>query len=113
MAEAWRHATGPTDLPWPRRFLLNRAADPSGVSGLGIVATGCLFPDGSCVLRWHRSVGSTVLYDTIEDLLAVHGHGGATTVQFLDSAEPADFADDPESPSHALSISRPDGRSAR
>jgi hypothetical protein len=112
MADAWRQPTGAL---WPRRFLLNRAADPSGVSGLGVVATGCLFPDGSCVLRWHRSVRSTVLYDTMEDLLAVHGHGGATTVQFLDPAEPADTAGelDAGSPSHALSITHPDGRSAR
>jgi len=41
-------------------------------------------PDGACVLRWHRAVRSTVLYDTLDNLLAVHGHDGATTVEFLD-----------------------------
>lgn len=36
----------------PRTFELVRYRDPSGVSGTGVVAEGCLFTDGSVALRW-------------------------------------------------------------
>lgn len=70
------------------------AVDPCGVHGLGVVATGCLLPDGVCVLRWHRSYGSTVFHNTIEDPLTVHGQGGETTVQFL--GRPSVGSQDPD-----------------
>lgn len=65
-----------------RRFSLDRQRDPSGVSGEGEVAVGCEFPDGSCVLRWRTEVRSTVLYESMTDLIAVHGHNGATSVVY-------------------------------
>lgn len=64
-----------------RTFELHRDSDASGISGTGVVAEGIEFGDGAVVLRWvagtHRS---TVCWDSIADVVAIHGHGGATRV---------------------------------
>jgi hypothetical protein len=70
-----------------RRFQLVRDVDETGVSGTGVVAYGCSFPDGTCVLRWDTKVNSTVFYQSIDDLIAIHGHNGATRVHWVDSAD--------------------------
>jgi hypothetical protein len=67
-------------------YIMNRVVDVSGVSGTGIVAEVVQFSDGSCVVRWIKgatlaNVASTVFYDSMNDLLAVHGHGGNTVLQ--------------------------------
>lgn len=70
-----------------RRFVLERDADASGVSGTGRVAEGVQFSDGRCVTRWTESrVGSvqTCVWDSVADVEAVHGHGGQTRVVWLD-----------------------------
>lgn len=68
------------------RFELHRDLDVSGVSGVGVVAEGVEFSDGAVVVRWitgeHRS---TVVWPGIESVEAIHGHGGATRVVWLDS----------------------------
>lgn len=69
-----------------RRFVLYRDRDISGVSGTGLVAEGVQFADGTAVLHWLLAVTSTVVYANIEDLVAVHGHGGATQVRWIDAA---------------------------
>jgi hypothetical protein len=67
-----------------KRLHLQRDADVSGVSGTGVVAYGAQFPDGSVVLRWDTKVRSTVMYDSIEDVETICGHGGATRIVFDD-----------------------------
>jgi hypothetical protein len=62
------------------RFHLHRREDESGVSGTGVVAEGAQFSDGRCVLHWLTAVSSIAIYDSIDDLVAIHGHGGKTTV---------------------------------
>ena len=74
-----------------RRFQLVRKEDETGISGTGVVAYGVAFPDGTAVLRWDTKVNSTVFYNSIEDLKAIHGHGGKTTLMWLDIPPPADF----------------------
>ena len=73
-----------TDLP--KMFLLDRRVDHSGLSGVGVVATGVVFPDGLTVARW-RGHGSGVeqleIFGTPDQLLAVHGHAGGTTIRWL------------------------------
>lgn len=64
-------------------FQLDRIADHSGVSGTGIVADGVEFPDGTVALRWRGDVQSTVIYDSLEDVIKIHGHGGATQLKFV------------------------------
>lgn len=63
-------------------FTLVRKTDVSGVSGTGIVAEGVVFQDGTCAMRWLTATPSTAIYASIEDLEKIHGHDGATVVQF-------------------------------
>ncbi|MFE3449654.1 hypothetical protein ACFXJ8_12030 [Nonomuraea sp. NPDC059194] len=67
-----------------RRFVLRRYTDVSGVSGIGIVADGVQWPDGTVTLRWRGDRPSTVCWDNLADAEAVHGHAGATRVVWLD-----------------------------
>lgn len=68
----------------PRRFVLNRSEDISGTSGTGVVAEGVRFSDGVVALRWTVARKSTAVYDSVDDLIAIHGHDGATTVVWAD-----------------------------
>jgi len=66
-----------------RAFTLQRDEDATGVSGVGTVADGVVFPDGTVALRWRSGaagVASTVLYDEIEAVEKIHGHGGMTRI---------------------------------
>lgn len=67
-----------------KRFLLLRHEDISGVSGTGVVASGIQFPNGKCAMSWHSRYTSIAIYDTIEDLIAVHSHGDKSEVKFID-----------------------------
>lgn len=68
-----------------RRFVLDRKADATGVSGTGIVAEGVQFSDGVVVLRWITGEHhSTVVHADVEAVVAIHGHKGFTVVQWLD-----------------------------
>jgi hypothetical protein len=79
-----------------RSFLLVREVDITGVSGTGIVAEGVEFSDGSVVVRWldagvspvNRARGvkpTTVLHPDVQSVEALHGHNGATIVQWIDT----------------------------
>jgi hypothetical protein len=70
------------------RFHLHRREDESGVSGTGVVAEGVRFSDGRCVLRWLTAVSSIAIYDSIEDLIAIHGHKGKTILQWEETDLP-------------------------
>jgi hypothetical protein len=67
-----------------RRFLLERHEDHSGVSGTGIVAEGCQFTDGTAVLRWCVGLRSTAIYASVDELMQIHGHNGATDLVWTD-----------------------------
>jgi hypothetical protein len=71
-------------------FYLQRDIDESGVSGTGIVAEGVIFTDGRCAMRWLTATASTGLYDSIEQLEQIHGHGGKTKVTFREGEEEHD-----------------------
>lgn len=64
-----------------RSFVLQRNEDETGISGVGTVAEGVQFLDGTVVLRWlvgeHRS---TVVWASIESVEAIHGHNGSTEI---------------------------------
>lgn len=78
-------------VPPPRLFLLRRHVDVSGVSGTGTVADGVEWADGTASVRWRGEHPSVVFWDrgrTSVEL--IHGHGGATDVEYLDQGEPAD-----------------------
>lgn len=65
-------------------FQLVRDEDESGVSGVGIVAQGVCFDDGTCAMRWLTATASTAVYASMQDLEAIHGHGGKTWVRYID-----------------------------
>jgi hypothetical protein len=70
-----------------RRFLLIRKRDTTGISGTGVVAEGTVFTDGLSVIRWLREPYAMGVYSTLKDVIAVHGHGGDTQLQFVDQSE--------------------------
>lgn len=76
-----------------QRFHLYRHHDVTGVSGAGVVAKGVChddswtfdfpeglmeLPPGWCELTWQGPLSSTSLWSSIDDLMGVHGHDGAT-----------------------------------
>jgi hypothetical protein len=66
-----------------RPFHLLRREDETGTSGVGIVAEGYMFTDGTTVLRWLSGTPSTVVYEGrkgYENMKMVHSHGGRTEV---------------------------------
>lgn len=65
-------------------FYLNRAVDVSGVSGTGKVAAGVRMSNGYCLMFWLTPHNSATVYPDMEDLRAVHCHGGNTTIEFVD-----------------------------
>ncbi len=67
-----------------RRFVLRRHQDDSGISGVGVVAEGVVFSDRSAVLHWLTATACVAVYRSLADLLAIHGHGGRTVVEWVD-----------------------------
>jgi hypothetical protein len=73
----WEHTQTPG-----KSFDLMRRLDKSGVSGTGRVAEGFEFEDGTVALRWLGDDASTNVYQSVESMLRIHGHGGSTEVQY-------------------------------
>lgn len=90
--EATRELTGrtvirPTDDAVPLRLKLRRHEDVSGVSGLGNVADGVLWPDGTASIRWRGEHPSVVFWDRGRvSVEFVHGHDGRTEIVLVDQA---------------------------
>lgn len=61
-----------------------RNEDESGVSGTGVVAYGVEFPNGQCVMYWLTAYSSIAIYPTAQELISIHGHGGKTTLRWID-----------------------------
>lgn len=89
---------------FPRRFALVRHVDYTGVSGIGVVAYGVVFSDGQVALRWLSEHPATSMWASVDDMIAVHGHHEATSVQWIDQA--TDVLDE-------LAGKEPKGRRAR
>mgnify|MGYP001588248013 FL=1 len=67
-----------------KRFQLRRLEDVSGVSGTGVVAEGVEFSNGRVVLCWLSSVSSITVFDSVGDLMRIHGHQGRTHLVWED-----------------------------
>lgn len=61
-----------------RSFELHRDEDETGISGIGTVAEGVEFTDGTCAMRWLTGTSSTAIYASVDDVVDIHGHGGKT-----------------------------------
>lgn len=70
----------------PRLFDVIRHHDPSCISGIGVIAQGVQFRDGQTVVQWcvPDMPRATHVWDSVEDMLKVHGHGGLTEVRWMD-----------------------------
>lgn len=66
-----------------RLFHLVRRTDVSGVSGVGVVAVGTEYPNGKCTLSWFGDLSCIGVYDSTEQLIGIHGHGGVTTLEYI------------------------------
>lgn len=79
-----------------RRFELHRTEDVSGVSGTGVVAEGVVFTDDVVALRWRSAWPTSVVFHDrgIEAVEAVHGHGGATQIVWLDGDDDENSEED-------------------
>jgi hypothetical protein len=66
-----------------RLFELIRHEDISGVSGIGRVAVGVVFPSGKVVVEWLGSRSTFGIYDALADVEHIHGHSGKTRVVFV------------------------------
>lgn len=75
-----------------RLFDLVRSEDETGVSGVGLVAQGVEFDDGTCALRWLTRTSSTAVYARRADVETIHGHGGKTKILWRDDANTFDRA---------------------
>ena len=64
-------------------FVLERFEDVSGISGLGIIAEGIIFSDGTVVYRWLSDIATTVFADNIETIKILHGHDGKTQLKII------------------------------
>lgn len=83
LIEKIKRAAGAKPRPQrPCMFYLMRRHDHSGVSGTGVVAEGIEFSDGRVAMRWLTDTASTCVYDSMDDLIGVHGHGGSTEVVY-------------------------------
>jgi len=67
-----------------RRFQVKRDEDESGVSGVGIIAEGCEFEDGSVAMKWLSHKSTITFFSNIKHLKDLHGHGGKTKVMWVD-----------------------------
>ena len=77
LAANWDTATPPG-----RSFDLVRMYDASKVSGDGRVAEGFEFENGKVALCWLGPYSSVNVYDSIDHVRHIHGHGGSTEVVF-------------------------------
>lgn len=63
-----------------RVFALLRDEDESGVSGVGHVADGVVFPNGWVALDWRTQHTSMAFYPSMNEVVGIHGHGGKTRI---------------------------------
>jgi hypothetical protein len=73
-------------VPATSTFILRRDEDPTGVSGTGVVADGCIFPPaagGGVAMRWRGEVNSVNIHKDLRDVRRIHGHDGATRVEIV------------------------------
>ena len=76
-----------------RNFLLVRDEDVTGVSGVGTIAEVTEFSTGKVVVAWQPPFGAIEVFDALEHVERIHGHGGKTRLvpinpQALPSTDP-------------------------
>lgn len=69
-----------------KTYFLCRNEDVSNTSGTGRIAEAVEFDDGTLVVRWisgmnATGVSSTTVFNSLADMLKVHGHQGRTVLE--------------------------------
>lgn len=77
LVDDWEVTTPPG-----KAFDLMRSHDSTKVSGEGRVAEGFEFQNGKAVLCWVGALSSVNVYESIDHIKAIHGHGGSTEVVY-------------------------------
>ena len=67
-----------------RRFVLIQVEGATRVSGTDEVAEGTVFSSGLAVIHWLRDPFAMGVYQTLDDVISVHGHEGQTQLHFID-----------------------------
>lgn len=75
-----------------KMYYLRRDEDVSGKSGCGRVAQVAEFDDGTAVLHWNlgansSQVASTEIFNSVADLLAIHGHNGRSVLEPIEGTQ--------------------------
>jgi len=70
-----------------RRFELVRYEDETGISGIGKIAEGVQFSSGKCVIAWIREIPSVTVYDTVDQVISIHGTDGKTELRCIDTPQ--------------------------
>lgn len=65
-------------------FYLFRHTDVNGLSGTGVVAVGVVWPDGQAQMQWISYKSSFEIHKSIDSLVDIHGHNGATELIYGD-----------------------------
>jgi hypothetical protein len=69
------------DVAVPSVYEMWRRHDVSGISGKGRVAFLTEYPGGKVTLAWcSGEVHSVSVYDSLDELMQIHGHDGATVL---------------------------------
>lgn len=63
-------------------FTLVRIEDVSGTSGCGVVAEGVVFSNGKVAMTWFGKFQTVTVFDSLEQVEAIHGHEGRTLIKF-------------------------------
>lgn len=77
-------------MDYPRRFIMYRHKDLTGISGTGRVLDGVMFRNGRVVVSWLTYTHSINIYDSLEAFKSVHvdNHGEhANEIVWLDQDE--------------------------
>ena len=71
-----------------RIFHFQRDEDASGVSGTVIVAEGVILTNTKVVVSWLTIHKSIAIYDSLAEMIAIHGHDGRTKIVWADEHRP-------------------------
>lgn len=77
--------SGTARVSTARRFVLVRDEDVSGTSGIGTVAEGVEWSNGWVSLHWISQLGCLGMYENAKVMIEIHGHGGRTRLEWIDS----------------------------
>ena len=61
-------------------FYLLRKIDPTGISGVGVVAQGVILSSGRCIIEWTSFHTSINIYNSLDAIKELHGHNGDTEI---------------------------------